>query len=357
MPLSVDDRLGLLRTLSYARNNSHASIDTISDSSLVAFLQVQDTLREIGSRRATVSTIDILLPILLSLSLDKVALPLVRFGGRAILSRVANSRVVVGKFSSNISGVQTTTTTQLYAGVQRRFDFDKFEDVLAAQRIEQAVLRYGEKGMGGMFTSVAPGEVKRLMKRKPPVLPTPPGTSPTVSIVESALVHAVNQKYITGVIFDDMQESVRLDTTLEFSDFEPLVKDLASLYEPLQYGSATVTLDQLRSTFTHSFEEFVWSAVLLGDNPRKTLPQAGTGSEARIQYFRDTGKDIALTSYLLKRFARAREYYSETSSKNFHRASQKNLMVERFRMLATRLDARKSDYTASGKLIEVGPTI
>lgn len=353
MALSVDERLGLLRTLSYARTSSHASIDTIGNSGLVAFLQVQDTLRTIGSRAATVSAIDVLLPMLVSLFVDNAALPLVQLGGRTLLSRVANSRVVVGKFVSDIPGIQATTTTRLYGGVQKRFTFSTYADVLASHRLEQAVLRHGEQGIGGLLSSVAPGEVDRLLKSTPPSPPTPPGVSATVSIVDSALSHAVHQHYITDLVFDELQEWVRLDTSRDLAYFDALVKDLTALYAPFKVGGAEVALDQLKTTFSHFFEELTWSAVFFGDNPTGTLKVAGTTNTPRVVYFDDSGKDVALTRYLLKRFARGRAHYSEKSSKDFHIASERNIMVDRFRALAKQLRARKSDFAGSVSILDV----
>lgn len=131
MALSVDERLSLL---SIARASSRASIDTIGDSALVAFLQVQDSLRSIGSRAATVSAIDVLLPRWSRCSPTTWALPVVQLGGRRVLARVANSRVVVGKLVNDITGVRSTTTTRPYGGVQKRFTFSTYADVLASHR-------------------------------------------------------------------------------------------------------------------------------------------------------------------------------------------------------------------------------
>ncbi len=353
MALSVDERLELLRTLSYARASSHASIDTLGNSGLVAFLQVQDTLRTIGSRASTVSAIDVLLPMLLSLFVDKAAMPLVQQGGRALLSRVANSRIAVGRFVSDVPGVQATTTTRLYAGVQRRFTFSTYADVLASHRLEQAVLRHGDNGIGGLLSSVAPGEVTRILTTTPARPPTPPGVSAAVSIVDSALSHAVHQRYITDLLFAEVEEWVRLDTSQDRAYLDGLVKELTALHAPFTVGGAQVALDQLRTTFSHFFEELTWSAVFFGDSPTGRLKMAGTTNTPRIVYFDDSGKDVALTRYLLRRFARDRAYYSETSSKDFHVASQRNLMVERFRVLATQLRARKSDFAGSTSILEV----
>lgn len=354
MALTLDERLVLLRTLSYARASSHASIDTISNSSLVAFLQVQDVLRSIGSRKATVHTIDVVVNLMVSLLVD-LAGPLGKLVGRRVLSRIVNTRVVSGKFVSQIPGVELSTTMQLYDGVQRRFTFSTVKDALASHRLEQAVARHGEQGIGGLLSKSSKVAVDKLMANRTPRTPRAPelGLAPRVAIVDAATTYAVYQRFITDLIFDELQELVRLDTGHDLAYFDGLVKDLTALYVPFKYGGVEVALDQQRESFTHSFEEMIWSAVFLGNDRTNLVKKDGTHSDVRIVYWRDTNKDIALTRYLLKRFAPSREYYSETSSKDFHIFSQVSLMVDNFRKIAGSFAAWGPEFVGAATILEV----
>jgi hypothetical protein len=318
-------------------------METIGNSALVAFLQVQDTIHSVGSKANTVSAIDMILPFLMSLAVDTLGSIVVKFGAKAILSRVANSRIVVGQFVSNIPGVKTTTTTQLYAGVAKRFDFNKYSDAVEAHRLEQEYISIFQKGASSIYSGLVSGHVKNILSGRNKI----PVVSSTVSIVDSALSYSVYQKLITNNIFDELQNYITVDNSNERNFYHEVENKLLNLYVPIKVNNTEISLEEIKNEFILYFEELIWSMVFFGDNPRKKLGKKGVGNDSHIVYFDDLKKNKEFTHYLLRKFSRSKEFYSTKYSSDYHIASQINFMVEKFREIAKKIKNKEKYFGPS----------
>lgn len=272
------------------------------------------------------------------------------------MKRVVNSRVIVGTFNSKIPGVKTTNTTKLYAGVSKRFDFNKYADALKAHRIEQAHIKIYQIGAGALYSNVISKQIKQLLAGQNNNRPVNiPGVSATVSIVESALFYSVYQKLITNNLFDELKNSIILDTSNDRKFYEEIEIELLKLHEPIKesgFKNIEMSLSEINKTFIHYFEKLIWCMVFFGDNPYKTLSLKGVRSgELRIQYFGNITKDVELTQYLLRNFSRNKKYYSANSNRNFHHPTERNKLVDDFRKIAKKLKSREEDFGPS--IIEI----
>lgn len=348
MPLSIERKFELLQQISFAKNNSNAYMDIIGNSALVAFMQMQETLRVIGSKSSTVTAIDIVLPFLMSLAVDRLGGLLIKQATKGIMTRVTNSRIIVGKFVSDIPGVKTTTTTQLYSGVSRRFTFDKYSDALETHRLEQAYIKQAELAGSEIYKEVGSEQIKNILSGKNNRRPIKtPGLSPTVSIVDAALTYSTYQKLITNNILGELINYINVDTANELSFYEDMENKLKALHVPIKISSSKTSFNNIKDLYNNYFEKIIWAMLFFGNNPRtKALPVSGVSDSQnpRILFFNDIDKDVELTRYLLKSFSSAKEYYSEKSSKNFHVASERNVLIKDFRKIALKMKHREKDF-------------
>ncbi len=345
MSLKPEDKADLLRFTSHSRRNSNAYLDTISNSALIAFLQFQEIKGKIGSQPKTVLTIDVFLDFLIGIALTEAGGKLVKSLVGKMAGRVVNSRFVVGKFMNTVPVGSKSNTISLYkhVGVPKILNFDKYEDVLKAHRIEQANISRIQYGAGLAYQGLLVPKVKKVVKDAGKLNKSSGGKlglSNTVSLVDSAMAYAVNQKVLNDTMFDELENAIRLDLFENPDDYNDMFKRLQGLHHPLSYERKIISLDMARDHLILYFELCLWGITFFEKYKGNVIKLESTGNDARLVLFHDVGQDQALTKYLVNRLGEGKHLY-EYNERIFSRA---DYLKKRLRNAGKKANEKKLDF-------------
>lgn len=348
MSLSPTEKFDLLRLTSHSRRNSNAYLDTISNAALVAFLQFQHIKGQISSQPKTVFAIDLFLDFAVGIAIDGAGGLLVKTLVGKMAGRVTNSRIVVGKFMNTLPDVDKSNIISRYSSavISNSFYFDKYETFLKAQRIESANISNIQYASSLVYSKVITPKLKEKLKnggksRRGGKL----GLSETVSVVDSAMSYAVNQKVLNDIVFDELENSISSDVIKNFDDTLGILKNLQKLHQPLSHKGIDISLDKAREQMILYFEFILWAitfAQKYGARYKKgfQITREGTDNDTRLVLFDDIGKDITLTKYLVNRLDEDSHLY-KYNEKIYSRATK---LRQRLRTAGEKSQERKADF-------------
>lgn len=318
MSLTPEKKADLLRFTSHSRRNSNAYLDTISNSALIAFLQFEQIKGQIESQPKTSLAIDVFLDFLIGVAITGGGGLLVKSLVSKMVGRVVNSRFVVGKFMNTVPAGSKSNAITLYknVGISKRFNFDSYSDFLKKYRIEKANISRIQYGANLVYTEFA-GEVKTAVangEKSKNSNSEKLGISNTVSIVDSAMAYAVNQKVLNDIMFDELENAIRLDLVSDANSYNDFYEPLQELHRPLSHERKIISLDTARENLTLYFEFILWAMTFYNKYYKsfkkgRLINLESRGSDARLVLFDDIGKDKTLTRYLVNRLPESRHLY------------------------------------------------
>ncbi len=146
------------------------------------------------------------------------------------------------------------------------------------------------------------------------------GISNTVSIVDSAMAYAVNQKVLTDTMFDELENAIRLDlfNDLDFKDLgvkdlnaymDMFKKQLEELHHHLYATNHVVSLDKAREHLILYFELCLWGITFFEKYKGGVISLESIANDARLVLFDDIGQDQTLTKYLVNRLGEDRDHF------------------------------------------------
>ncbi|MDR8392229.1 hypothetical protein NC796_13835 [Aliifodinibius sp. S!AR15-10] len=345
MSLAPEDKADLLRFTSHSRRNSNAYLDTISNAALIAFLQFEQVKGQIESQPKTSLAIDIFLDFLVGIAINTAGSSLVKSLVGKMVGRVVNSRFVVGKFMNTVPAGNKSNTIILYknVGISKRLNFDSYTDFLKAHRIEKANISRIQYGANLAYNGLLAPKVRAVVANAGKSKNSSSGKlgiSETISIVDSAMAYAVNQKVLNDIMFDELENVIRLDLLSDPDSYNDIFKRLKELHHPLSHQGEVISLDTAREQLIWYFEFILWAITFSKVYKSGVIKLESTHNDPRLKLFDDIGKDHTLTKYLVNRLGENRHLF-KYNEKIYHRADYLRIQLRQAGKIA---NEKKVDF-------------